>query len=166
MSLWLSGWRGSRGSIHYDSYQNLLVVLAGTKDVLLWPPAETASLYPQQLGGESGNHSEVDIARPDASAYPRFQAALDRATGVTLRAGDALYIPEGFWHQVTSGGTTIAVNYWRVASATPRPARCVHAWPAQVALRLQSALGKSYGRLLRAPGDGEPGRGGEALSLG
>ena len=113
VSLWLSGWRGSRGSIHYDNYQNLLCVVAGRKDVLLWPP-ETAGLYPQQLGGESGNHSQVNIARPCEARHPLFPGALRRATAVTLHAGDALYIPEGFWHQVDSSGTTIAVNYWRV----------------------------------------------------
>lgn len=29
-----------------------------------------------------------------------------------LQAGDALFIPEGWWHQVDSEQTTIAVNFW------------------------------------------------------
>ena len=29
-----------------------------------------------------------------------------------LQAGDALFIPEGWWHQVDSDQTTIAVNFW------------------------------------------------------
>lgn len=29
-----------------------------------------------------------------------------------LRAGDSLYIPEGWWHQVHSDARTIAINYW------------------------------------------------------
>jgi len=29
-----------------------------------------------------------------------------------LQAGDALFIPEGWWHQVDSQDTTIAVNFW------------------------------------------------------
>lgn len=28
------------------------------------------------------------------------------------QAGDALYLPEGWWHQVDSGGVTVAVNFW------------------------------------------------------
>ena len=115
VSLWLSGWRGSKSSIHYDSFQNLLVVVAGEKRVLLWSPAEAAGLHPHQLGGESGNHSAVDVAQPDR--FPGFGDALRRAAVVTLRAGDALYIPEGFWHQVDSSGGTVAVNYWRVMRA-------------------------------------------------
>ena len=153
MSLWLSGWQGSRGSIHYDSYQNLLVVLAGRKDVLLWPPSETANLYPQQLGGESGNHSEVDIAHPDTCRYPNFQAALERAIAVALGAGDALFIPEGYWHQVNSSGTTIAVNYWRVWMMRRARRLYTHrALLAQVVLAIQRALGQPHGRVLRAPG--------------
>ena len=29
-----------------------------------------------------------------------------------VQAGDVLFIPEGYWHQVDSGGGTIAVNIW------------------------------------------------------
>lgn len=28
------------------------------------------------------------------------------------QAGDALFVPEGWWHQVSSEGVTIAVNFW------------------------------------------------------
>lgn len=32
---------------------------------------------------------------------------------ITLRAGDTLYLPAGWWHHVRqSGGTTIALNWW------------------------------------------------------
>ena len=34
------------------------------------------------------------------------------AIRVVLNAGDALFIPEGLWHQVTSSDHTIAVSYW------------------------------------------------------
>ncbi len=29
-----------------------------------------------------------------------------------FQAGDALFLPEGWWHQVQSEGITIAVNFW------------------------------------------------------
>ena len=32
--------------------------------------------------------------------------------GLPMQAGDALFIPEGWWHQVQSEGVTIAVNFW------------------------------------------------------
>lgn len=31
---------------------------------------------------------------------------------VTLRAGDTLYLPFGWWHHVRQSGTTIALNWW------------------------------------------------------
>ena len=160
VSLWLSGWRGSKSSVHYDAFHNLLVVVAGEKRVLLWSPAETANLYPHQLGSESGNHSSVDVTQPDR--HPRFRAAQGRAIAVTLHAGDALYIPEGFWHQVDSSGSTIAVNYW-CASRVPRlEATGVLTWrSAQVALCFQRAPGRPHGRVLCTPGVGKPGRGGK-----
>lgn len=33
------------------------------------------------------------------------------------QAGDALFIPCGWWHQIDSPGTTIAVNFWWSAPA-------------------------------------------------
>lgn len=33
-------------------------------------------------------------------------------TNIVVQAGDALFIPEGWWHQVDSQPTTIAVNFW------------------------------------------------------
>ena len=29
-----------------------------------------------------------------------------------VQAGDVLFIPEGYWHQISSAGGTIAVNLW------------------------------------------------------
>ena len=68
------------------------------------------------MGGESSNHSGVDFAHPDAVEHPLFAGAEKHVT--TLRAGDALFIPEGFWHPVdseadgASDGLTLAINYW------------------------------------------------------
>ena len=54
------------------------------------------------LGSDSGNHSGlptcVPNVPPDASA--------------DLLPGDALFIPEGWWHQVESNAGTIALNFW------------------------------------------------------
>jgi hypothetical protein len=68
----------------------------------------------QPLGGESANHSAVNFLCPDVGpggAHPLYAGAVSQV--VTLRAGDALFLPEGWWHQVDSDGATIAVNYWR-----------------------------------------------------
>ena len=35
-----------------------------------------------------------------------------------MQAGDVLFIPEGYWHQVESAGGTIAVNIWYESAAS------------------------------------------------
>ena len=54
----------------------------------------------------------VDITAVNHTAYPCFKHALAQATTVTLGAGDLLYVPPYWWHQVTSRGRSLAVNFW------------------------------------------------------
>jgi len=35
-----------------------------------------------------------------------------RPYSITLRAGETLYLPAGWWHHVTQEGLTIALNWW------------------------------------------------------
>jgi hypothetical protein len=41
----------SRSSLHYDPYQNLLAVVAGSKRVTLFSPEATPAMYPRSVGG-------------------------------------------------------------------------------------------------------------------
>ncbi|CAK9204211.1 unnamed protein product [Sphagnum jensenii] len=111
INLWMSV-NGSRSSTHYDPHQNLLCVVAGSKRVKLWPPSAAPTLYPLPIYGEASNHSAVDFVNPDLATYPRFREALEAYETVTLDVGDALFIPEGWYHQVDSANVTIAVNFW------------------------------------------------------
>eukprot|EP00887_Chlorella_sp_A99_P005405 scaffold1.g5405.t1 len=96
----------ARSSCHYDPYSNILCVAAGSKTVRLLPPSATGLLSAQPVFHESANHSPADLAAPDlAAALPLLQT-------FTLQPGDALFIPEGWWHQVESGAHTLAVNCW------------------------------------------------------
>jgi hypothetical protein len=167
ISLWLSV-RGSRSSIHFDPFHNLLVVAVGVKRVSLWPPAETRRLYPlvrgaqhvaalhisadaqtsQALGGESSNHSAVDFAAPDFARHPLYADAV--AQVVTLRAGDALFIPEGYWHQVDSEGTTIGVNYWHVCTQLQHLSLSAPAADAPAAARWNSSFSESLDGVMDA----------------
>ncbi|KAG7394631.1 hypothetical protein PHYBOEH_004941 [Phytophthora boehmeriae] len=109
VNLWMTV-RPSRTTLHYDAYQNVLVVLYGKKTVTLYPPSDSANLYPFPVHSKSANHSQVNIVQPNLSEHPRFSKA--SAQRFTIAAGDALLIPEGWWHQVDSDAFTIAVNYW------------------------------------------------------
>ncbi|EFJ43966.1 hypothetical protein VOLCADRAFT_106593 [Volvox carteri f. nagariensis] len=104
-NLWMCG-GAVRSSLHYDPHHNLLVVVSGRKVVTVVPPYLTHCLYPMTLTVPFSD------TQPPAQ-HPAYLAALDAAAAVELQAGDALFIPEGWWHQVDSGPeTTIAVNYW------------------------------------------------------
>ncbi|DBA97371.1 TPA: hypothetical protein ACH3X1_015102 [Trebouxia sp. C0004] len=104
--------RGSRSSLHYDPYHNLLCMVQGKKSVKLMSPDVTDQLYPFSVLGESPNHSHVNFAHPDDQKHPLYKQALQSQQEFVLQAGDALFIPEGWWHQVDSQDTTIAVNFW------------------------------------------------------
>ncbi|KAG0609283.1 hypothetical protein M758_8G172600 [Ceratodon purpureus] len=124
MNLWMSV-NGSRSSTHYDPFHNLLCIVSGCKEVKLWPPSAAPSLYPLPIFGEASNHSGVDFANPDLIKYPRFRWAMENFQSVTLHAGDALFLPEGWYHQVDSEAVTIAVNLW---------------WPSKISLKLGSHM--------------------------
>ncbi|EOA20355.1 hypothetical protein CARUB_v10000670mg [Capsella rubella] len=102
----------ARSSTHYDPHHNLLCIVSGRKKVVWWPPSASPSLYPMPIYGEASNHSLVGLENPNLSDYPRAEHSLKQSQEVTLNAGDAVFIPEGWFHQVDSDDLTIAVNFW------------------------------------------------------
>ncbi|XP_011079921.1 uncharacterized protein LOC105163313 [Sesamum indicum] len=111
VNLWMNNAR-SRSSTHYDPHHNLLCIISGCKQVVLWPPSACPYLYPLPLYGEASNHSAIPLENPNFDLYPRAKSIDEYSQKVTLHAGDALFIPEGWFHQVDSGDLTIAVNFW------------------------------------------------------
>jgi hypothetical protein len=93
-------WIGPIGTytpLHFDLTNNLIAQVVGTKRVIMLPPSET-----QFLANSKHVFSEVhDIMDDDAIA--RHPAAAHALTyEVELNAGDVLYVPIGWWHQVTA----------------------------------------------------------------
>lgn len=107
---------------HYDLNDNIACVVAGRRRFSLFPPAQLANLYPgpyeRTIGGVPV--SMVDIDRPDLSRYPCYAEAQAVRVDIELEAGDALYIPYGWWHQVRSlSPFNVLVNYWWDAAVAP-----------------------------------------------
>ncbi|KAI9119444.1 hypothetical protein K1719_010119 [Acacia pycnantha] len=111
INLWMNNAQ-ARSSTHYDPHHNLLCVVSGRKQVLLWPPSASPLLYPMPIYGEASNHSSVALENPDYSLNPRAKDSMKFAQKAVLDAGDALFIPEGWFHQVDSDDLTIAINIW------------------------------------------------------
>ncbi|KAI3979811.1 hypothetical protein MKX01_013906 [Papaver californicum] len=99
INLWMNNAK-SRSSTHYDPDHNLLCVVAGCKQGLLPNCPPIVILKPQIT------------EKPDLSTHSRAQNSMTYSPKVTLQAGDALFIPEGWLHQVDSDDVTIAVNFW------------------------------------------------------
>uniref|UniRef100_A0A096LPU6 Hspb associated protein 1 n=1 Tax=Poecilia formosa TaxID=48698 RepID=A0A096LPU6_POEFO len=132
-TLWI-GTQGANTPCHLDTYGcNLVLQVQGRKRWHLFPPEDTAKLYPTRIPyEESSVFSQVHVLRPDPRKFPQFQGA--RAHTVTLEPGQVLYVPRHWWHYVESiDPITVSVNSWielevddaaRVSEAVTRTVVC------------------------------------------
>ncbi|XP_045703541.1 tRNA wybutosine-synthesizing protein 5 isoform X1 [Phyllostomus hastatus] len=92
---------------HYDVMDNFLIQVKGKKRVVLFSPRDAQYLY------LSGTKSEVlNIDNPDLAKYPLFSKA--RRYECSLKAGDVLFIPALWFHNVISEEFGVGVNvFWK-----------------------------------------------------
>jgi hypothetical protein len=91
------------------------VVAAGRKRFTFFPPDQLPNLYVGSLDLAPGGlpTSVVKLSAPDLERYPRFAQALAAAETATLEPGDAVFIPNMWWHNVESlDPLNLLVNYW------------------------------------------------------
>lgn len=110
-------WIGNSVTVapHFDVSDNLACVVAGRRRFILFPPEQTANLYPGPLDVTPANVpiSMVLLGEPDFERFPRYREALDKAVMAELEPGDAIYIPYLWWHGVQSlGPFNVLMNYW------------------------------------------------------
>lgn len=115
--------------LHHDFNDNLYAIVKGKKCVTLFPPECARAMYTRgevlqiQPNGMIDYHdmknqymphmAQVDIDQPDYIAHPEYKHAESRRLNVTLHAGDMLYIPCGWFHQVSSlAGEHIALSFF------------------------------------------------------
>jgi len=120
LNLWC-GPAGHTSCLHYDPMDGTLMQLVGTKQIILFPPSQLYNLHPfsvwnHLLHGAKRRavYSQVYPNRPDFESFPRLQEALPYRIDVTLNPGEILFIPSGWWHEVTSVGEGLvcSVNRW------------------------------------------------------
>lgn len=86
---------------------NLLVQVVGRKRVVLFSPRDATNLY---LVGDKS--PVLDIDTPNLDTYPKF--ACVRKYECYLEAGDVLFIPALWFHNVVALEFGIAVNiFWK-----------------------------------------------------
>src|SRR5690606_31993138 len=99
-------WIGNAVTVwtHYDLSANVACVVAGKRRFTLFPPEQLVNLHVGPLDFTLAGQpvSLVDLEAPDYDQYPRFREALAHAQVAELAPGDALFIPNLWWHHVKS----------------------------------------------------------------
>lgn len=110
-------WAGNRvtAPTHYDLSDNIACAVAGRRRFTFFPPDQLPNLYvgPLELTPAGQPTSMVNVAAPNLVRYPRFAQALAAAEAAELEPGDAVFIPNMWWHNVESlDPFNLLVNYW------------------------------------------------------
>lgn len=107
-------WIGPKGTLtplHRDDTDNLFAQVWGQKRFTLAAPHHREALGTWSTAPKGGLDG-CDV-NPDAPDYQRFPASQHVPfVRVVLEAGDLLFLPEGWFHQVESVSTSLSVNFW------------------------------------------------------
>ncbi|WP_285164841.1 cupin-like domain-containing protein [Shewanella goraebulensis] len=114
-SVWLGN--QSRIAAHFDFPQNLACNVVGKRTFTLFPPEQVSNLYigPMEFAPGGQEISMVDFDNPDFEKYPKYKQALAAAKTAELEAGDVLYVPSMWWHQVSGieSFNVLITHWWR-----------------------------------------------------
>ncbi|UZJ57121.1 hypothetical protein CBS101457_006441 [Exobasidium rhododendri] len=122
-NVWIGG-SGSFTPIHCDPYENVFVQVVGSKRAHLFPPsvAKYLRLFPASTSQSNTSSIPVEdvllagsrsLSSKDGE-YADVEEALfhPESRHVSLEAGDALYIPRGWFHCLRSTSISASVNAW------------------------------------------------------
>jgi len=109
VNLWV-GEAGNVTPLHFDIENNFLAQIIGRKRVTLFDPGQTGYLYPNGSRSCLNNTSQVQLLAPDFDRHPRFRQA--RGVECIVNAGEMLFIPPFWWHQVESLDPAVSINFW------------------------------------------------------
>ena len=123
--------------LHHDPYHNILCQVVGKKYIRLIHPKYSAQLMPRSktepaphlplpTSADDGapaptidmsNTSSIDMASIETSPSEDWDAVYPGFSDIpyvecVLEAGQALYIPVGWWHYVRSCSVGISVSFW------------------------------------------------------
>jgi len=118
----INAWLGPRGTVsplHTDPYANVLAQVVGSKYLRLYPPDETARVFPRgvEAGGvDMANTSRVEVEEEGGGKELTEEESrvFGRARYVdcVLKEGELLFIPAGWWHYVRSLEASFSVSFW------------------------------------------------------
>jgi hypothetical protein len=110
-------WLGTESvaAAHFDQPKNIACCVLGKRRFTLFAPDQVDNLYPGPLSPTPGGQvvTLADLSKPDFTRFPRLKQALENAYIVDLEAGDSLYYPSMWWHEVEAFARfNTMVNFW------------------------------------------------------
>ncbi|XP_038055200.1 lysine-specific demethylase 8-like [Patiria miniata] len=119
--LWVSS-GGTKSHVHIDYVDIINCLFRGQKDFLL----VNYTRYREQIVFDhpEGFYSSVDVERVDLNKFPGMRNL--EFHEAKMQAGDCIYLPFKWIHQVNSFGSNVAVNIWwnHQAYVVPSPESC------------------------------------------
>lgn len=111
--LFISG-PGAKTGLHVDPWGSdaILCQLYGEKTWVIYGPDQASEV--------SDAAGCVDLDDPDTARFPLFHGSTPRYT-FTVRPGDSVYVPRGWFHHVRSDTTSVSLSWNFVHAATAEP---------------------------------------------
>jgi hypothetical protein len=106
-----SFWFGPAGTVtplHHDTLMLFHTQVVGRKRWRFVSPLESPKLY-----NHHGVFSPIDVDRPDYARYPSFRDVT--VIEVVVEPGETMFLPLGWWHQVTSLDVSLSFSYSNLA---------------------------------------------------
>jgi Cupin-like domain len=106
-----SFWFGPAGTVtplHHDTLMLCHTQIVGRKRWRFVSPLQWAAVY-----NHSGVFSPVDVAAPDFVRHPAFRDA--RVLEVVVEPGETMFLPLGWWHQVSSLDVSLSFSFSNLA---------------------------------------------------
>ena len=106
-----SFWFGPAGTItplHHDAVMLFHTQIVGRKRWRFISPLDTPRLY-----NHYDVYSPIDLDAPDLVRYPDFKGV--KVLEVVAEPGDTVFLPLGWWHQVTSLDVSLSFSYTNLA---------------------------------------------------
>jgi hypothetical protein len=106
VNVWI-GSPGTKSTLHWDTPDNFLVQVQGHKSVILFSPEDAANMYPYE---DQLRLSRTDPLCADATRFPNLD--LGRAQVGCLSPGEALFLPQRWWHFMYQSELSISISCW------------------------------------------------------
>lgn len=106
-SFWF-GPAGTKTPLHHDTLMLLHTQVVGRKRWRFISPLETPRLY-----NHFDVYSPIDIDQPDLVRYPAFAGV--RVLDVVVEPGETVFLPLGWWHQVSALEVSLSFSYSNLA---------------------------------------------------